>query len=181
MAALCLTINIGFLQYGMGITCWNIISLPYAIHHDWLSTKTATEITEVNRMIQVYWVIGCALGSLCVGNFAKFGRWRMIIIANILNIVGCIITMVTDENQISLCVGRFISGLATGVLTVICPKYMSETAPIKIKGPVGGCSALMLVTGWLFSFIMGYAFSKECNEDRMKENIDAICSYQVWV
>ena len=89
--------------------------------------------------------------------------------------------MITDESLISLCVGRFISGLATGVQTVICPKYMSETAPIKIKGPVGGCSALMMVTGWLTSFVLGYAFSKECNQDKIKEDIDGICSIQIWL
>ena len=71
----------------------------------------------------------------------------MILVSNIFLIVGASITVVPDGHLVCLFIGRFIFGLSTGALAVICPKYMAETAPIKIKGPIGGCSALLIVSG----------------------------------
>lgn len=44
-------------------------------------------------------------------------------------------------------VGRFFWGMATGVYTVLVPKFITETAPNELKGPFGAISQLLVTLG----------------------------------
>jgi len=41
------------------------------------------------------------------------------------------------QNLPCLIIGRFLYGLASGAFSVFCPKYISETSPIEVKGQAG--------------------------------------------
>jgi MFS family permease len=47
------------------------------------------------------------------------------------------VTFTLFDDFVYLCIGRFIYGLSVGTFSVFCPKYISETAPIEVKGPAG--------------------------------------------
>jgi MFS family permease len=53
--------------------------------------------------------------------------------------------------------GRFISGLAIGILVTVCPMYMSELAPPAKRGWLVGHHAIFLVFGYMLSGWLGYA------------------------
>ena len=62
------------------------------------------------------------------------------------------------QNWYALMLGRFLYGLASGSFSVFCPKYISETAPVEVKGPAGGISQICITFGILVSFGMGFFF-----------------------
>ena len=54
-----------------------------------------------------------------------------------------------------LCIGRFIYGLGSGSFNVFGPLFITETAPIEIKGPLGALTELGISIGILIVFSVG--------------------------
>jgi SP family facilitated glucose transporter-like MFS transporter 8 len=76
-------------------------------------------------------VISTLLGSVLV----KFGKWKMIIIMNILVIIGYGITMY--DNMYVIAAGRFVLGFGAGGFSVYCPKFIAELSPNELRGTLG--------------------------------------------
>ena len=53
------------------------------------------------------------------------------------------------------CVGRFMGGLSAGGFCVVVPLYINELSEISIKGTLGTCFQLLLVSGLLFTYVVG--------------------------
>ena len=79
--------------------------------------------------------LGAAFGALGSGSFAKYGKWRMIVLNNIIVFVGSAICLI--PNDYAILIGRLIYGFAAGAFSVFVPLYINETAPVEIKGPLG--------------------------------------------
>jgi len=79
---------------------------------------------------------GSAFGALFSGPVASIGRWKCLLFTNFFVIVGAGLCCI--QNWECLIVGRFVYGLAAGSFSVFCPKYISETAPVEVRGPAGG-------------------------------------------
>jgi MFS family permease len=92
------------------------------------SSTWATIITTVCS-------IGAAIGAISSGVLAKYGKWKCIILNNIVVCIGAGITLYDNEYVIT--VGRFIYGLSNGAFSVFVPLYINETAPVELKGPLG--------------------------------------------
>lgn len=52
--------------------------------------------------------------------------------------------------------GRFIVGLGLGVDLMVTPLYLSEIAPVKIRGLMVGCFVVTLTLGQFFSSLLAY-------------------------
>ena len=76
--------------------------------------------------------------------------------------MGVCITL--TDNSVLLCIGRFIYGLPVGVFSVYTPKFLSETAPIEIKGSAGALNQVQISLGILIAFAMGLQIG-ELDED----------------
>ena len=87
----------------------------------------------------------------------------MIKIVNLLMIVAIILCLL-DINMWVLVVGRFLWGLAIGSLTVFVPKFINETAPTELKGPLGGISQIMCCTGILVPSLLALIVPQTINE-----------------
>jgi len=59
----------------------------------------------------------------------------MIIATNILLIASVGLCMINDYRVIIP--GRFLWGMCAGTFTVLCPKFISEVAPVEMKGTFG--------------------------------------------
>jgi MFS family permease len=70
-----------------------------------------------------------------------------------------------DKYEI-LCIGRFIYGLASGSFNVFGPLYITETAPIEIKGPLGALTELGISIGILIVFTAGLGIG-DTDEDEI--------------
>lgn len=76
--------------------------------------------------------LGSAIGAIIAGPFARIGKWRAIIISDVILSVGAAIALI--KNQYVILVGRFIYGMACGLFSVFCPLFINETVPIEVKG-----------------------------------------------
>ena len=72
----------------------------------------------------------------------------MIKLTNLLMTVAIAICVV-NFNVWVLLAGRFLWGLSIGAFTVFVPKFITETSPTELKGPLGGVSQIMCCVGIL--------------------------------
>ena len=79
-------------------------------------------------------MIGAAIGALFSGSISdKLGRKPVIIVADILFTAGAVIMAFAPSIGV-LMVGRLIIGFGVGVASQIVPLYLSEVAPVEIRG-----------------------------------------------
>lgn len=63
------------------------------------------------------------------------------------------------QNVAMLYIGRIISGLACGAISLATPVYISEIAPPRLRGTLGTFNQMGIVSGILLSFITGHALN----------------------
>lgn len=79
-------------------------------------------------------LIGAAIGALFSGNISdKIGRKKVIIFADILFTAGSVVMAFAPTIAV-LMVGRLIIGFGVGIASQIVPLYLSEVAPVEIRG-----------------------------------------------
>ncbi|XP_075228608.1 glucose transporter 1 isoform X4 [Lycorma delicatula] len=102
--------------------------------------------------------IGGMLGGFSGGMIAnKFGRKGGLLMNNVLGIGGaCLMgfTKVSHSYEM-LFVGRFIIGVNCGLNTSLVPMYISEIAPLNLRGGLGTVNQLAVTIGLLISQILG--------------------------
>lgn len=93
---------------------------------------------------------------------------------NVLVVSGSALCILADNidtvetSNVILYFGRFFYGLAAGSYSVFCPKYISETSPVEIKGPTGFMTQINVCLGILLAYIVGICFT----EQQIHENKD---------
>lgn len=103
-------------------------------------------------------LIGGTIGALSGGFLAnKFGPKRSIIIVQVFSLSGALCMGICKEanSYELLMIGRFLSGMASGYFTVLVPLYISEVAPVKLRGGLGTVNQLGVTVGILTSMILG--------------------------
>lgn len=102
-------------------------------------------------------LIGGVTGSLTATTFAnKFGRRVALAIGNLCGIIGAIMfLLVPTLNSIELfLLGRLFVGFSGGLATSLLPTYMTEVAPLKLRGAVGVLCQLGITCGVLLGQIV---------------------------
>lgn len=108
------------------------------------------EIKLQNTLISSISIVGLAIGSFLGGKAVSKGRRKAIFVFNIIAIIGSLICQVLTVP--TLCIGRFLCGIAGGVLNVVLTKSIYETVPSELSGLYGNftnlfiCGGIMLVT-----------------------------------
>ncbi|XP_068105114.1 solute carrier family 2, facilitated glucose transporter member 8 isoform X2 [Hyperolius riggenbachi] len=99
--------------------------------------------------------IGAAAGGI-------FGGWIVDRIGRKLSLILCALPFVLGftliiaaQNVWMLLGGRLLAGVASGVTSLVVPVYISETSHSKVRGTLGSCVQLMVVTGIVGSYIAG--------------------------
>ena len=85
-------------------------------------------------------VFGAAVGALSCSYFLKYGKLRLMYATNLILCIGVGISLISAEKETlfyTLCIGRFIWGLAVGTFNVISAKFVNEISPIEYKGSFG--------------------------------------------
>lgn len=82
----------------------------------------------------------------------SIGRVNSLRLGGIIYFIGGIV-QATCHEIVQLCIGRFISGIASGITLCVCPLYIAEIAPKEIRGTLGIVNSLGLQGGmFLASF-----------------------------
>lgn len=111
-------------------------------------------------------IIGGVIGSLTASSTAdRWGRKGSIIITDVLGLAGgvCFVLSRQVSSVELLLIGRFVVGLAAGLTTTVVPMYLTELAPLKIRGATGVMCQLGITIGVLLGQIVGleHALGKE--------------------
>jgi len=100
-------------------------------------------------------LVGCIVGAAIAGPVSdRMGRKTGLIISSILFIatgLGCAFAL----DKISLLSFRFIGGVGIGVASMVCPLYISEVSPARVRG--------RMVTLFQFAITIGICVSLFCN------------------
>ncbi|KAK0704225.1 general substrate transporter [Apiosordaria backusii] len=91
---------------------------------------------------------GTFFGALIAGDVADFlGRRPTIIIGCLVFCVGCVLEIISTNQEVLFVMGRLVSGVGVGFISAIIILYMAEVAPRKVRGA--------LVSGYQFCITLG--------------------------
>lgn len=98
------------------------------------------------------------LGALLAGLIAPLGRWKCLIICNVMIVIGSSFCLMYKTNFNMFVMGRFLFGMANGGFTCFCPKYISETSPKELSGPAGAMFQVACTFGIFIALAITYPF-----------------------
>ncbi|KAM4578851.1 solute carrier family 2, facilitated glucose transporter member 8 [Fundulus diaphanus] len=99
--------------------------------------------------------IGAALGGLLGGWMVqKIGRKLSLMFCTLPYVFGFTI-IIAAQNVWMFYVGRVLTGIASGITSLVVPLYISETAHEKVRGTLGSCVQLMVVSGIMGVYLAG--------------------------
>ncbi|XP_069743985.1 solute carrier family 2, facilitated glucose transporter member 8 isoform X2 [Narcine bancroftii] len=103
--------------------------------------------------------IGAAVGGIIGGWIVdKVGRKQSLMMCGLPYIIGFTV-IVGAQNIWMLYIGRLLTGLASGITSLVVPVYISETAHPNVRGLLGSCVQLMVVIGIMGAYIGGMILS----------------------
>ena len=105
---------------------------------DWSDNKADLYTSIVSTSA----VLGIAIGALCAGFLIEKGRRRLIVFGNVVALIGSAMCMVL--NYWSICAGRLLLGLASGLIMAAAPRMLEETVPPYLMGSFGVSTNLAL-------------------------------------
>lgn len=127
-----------------------------------LSTNGVTSSWfQRQSLIQALSTGGSAVGAASAGPFARYGRLNCIVATTVLVILGASFTLV--PNFVAFCFRRLLYGLAASCYVVFCPKYIEETSPVEVKGPLSALTQVYVCFGILFPFTIGMLYDDSTN------------------
>ena len=92
-------------------------------------------------------LLGAFFGALIAGPLADhYGRKPIVIFSSILYTIGVVVMAFANSLEM-LMVGRLIVGIDIGIDSMIVPVYLSEIAPLEIRGSIVSISILAISFG----------------------------------
>lgn len=106
-------------------------------------------------------LIGALIGAFFGGFIADyFGRKKTLFLTLVLFLVG-VFTLTDASGFNSLLIGRFISGLAIGIVSMAVPLYIAEMSPPENRGALVSLNQLCITIGILIAYIVTYAYAPQ--------------------
>jgi len=114
------------------------------------------EDTFKNPLLISIFCIGCIIGTLVVPTICDFfGRKRSILFGAAIFGFGSLFAGIISNLALFYASRTFI-GIGIGILSTICPVYIAETAPAKIRGKLITMYQFMITIGILLAYIMKF-------------------------
>ncbi|CAI5756326.1 unnamed protein product [Candida verbasci] len=110
---------------------------------------------------------GCALGALFLSKMGDiYGRRIGIMSTMILYIVGIIVQIAAQYAWYQIMIGRILTGIAVGCLSVLCPLFISEVSPKHLRGTLVCCFQLMITLGIFLGYCTTYGCKNSYSDSR---------------
>jgi sugar porter (SP) family MFS transporter len=104
-------------------------------------------------------LLGSLMGAVAGGVLAdRLGRRRLLIVTAIVFGLGAIGAALAPGTA-SLIAARVIAGAAIGIASFVAPLYISEIAPVAIRGKLVSINQVALTSGIVISYCIDYAFA----------------------
>lgn len=137
-----IVVALGFMQFGLGMSNYTPVQAAFVCRKEW----TEDETTLYGDLIQSISIFGAMIGSLACAKFLSIGKYKLMLILNLILVVGVTLSIVTDLIWL-MCIGRLIWGVSFGAFSVVCAKMVNECAPIEYGGTFGALNQLLLTLG----------------------------------
>ncbi|CAK7290841.1 Solute carrier family 2, facilitated glucose transporter member 8 [Vulpes lagopus] len=100
--------------------------------------------------------LGAAAGGVLAGWLVdRAGRKLSLLLCTVPFVVGFVVITAAQDVWMLLG-GRLLTGLACGIASLVAPVYISEIAYPAVRGLLGSCVQLMVVTGILLAYLAGW-------------------------
>ena len=83
--------------------------------------------------------------------------------SNVIMNIGLVLSF--NQNHLVFATGRFFYGFGVGLLTFFCPKYVSEFAPVCVRGMFGSLTEVWVSSGIMIPFLLGPLFTASTVDD----------------
>lgn len=101
--------------------------------------------------------IGTLIGALIAAPVADFiGRRQAISWSTVVVGVGLIVQISSDHHWYQVMMGRWVSGLGIGALSMLVPMYQAETGPRHIRGALISTYQLLITFGIFFAACINF-------------------------
>lgn len=117
-----------------------------------------SNIRAIYTAIVSMFVVGGMVGAMGGGYVAdRLGRREGLIASQVMGVLGGIVSAISKPTAAweVLLVGRLIVGVTAGLNTVLVPIYLSEIAPVQMRGGVGVLNQLAVTLGIFIGQILG--------------------------
>ncbi|KAF3985096.1 hypothetical protein FT663_03634 [Candidozyma haemuli var. vulneris] len=101
--------------------------------------------------------VGCCIGGIFIGRIGDmWGRRIGIMVAMAIYVVGIAIQISSDDKWYQFFIGRMVTGLAVGTVSVVAPVFISEVAPKQVRGTLVCCYQLCITLGIFIGYCCTY-------------------------
>lgn len=102
--------------------------------------------------------VGGIVGALIAGYLAdKIGRKRTLVFCDFLFVIGAVVQAAIHDKW-PFAVGRFIMGVGVGSASMIAPVFISEVAPVQVRGRLVTLNVVAITGGQVVATAIGAAF-----------------------
>ena len=103
--------------------------------------------SRTGLIVSIFNLGGC-IGCLTLNNLAgRVGRKKALVIVVIIYMVGIVIEMASINKWYQYFIGRIISGMGVGAISIFSPMLLSEVSPKHLRGTLGSVYQLMVTFG----------------------------------
>jgi SP family galactose:H+ symporter-like MFS transporter len=104
-------------------------------------------------------LLGALVGAVGGGTLAdRLGRRRLLIITAVVFVLGSIGAALAPGTA-WLVAARIVAGTAIGIASFVAPLYISEIAPVAIRGKLVSINQVAITCGIVISYLVDYAFA----------------------
>lgn len=98
---------------------------------------------------------GAAVGALALAPScaARYGRRETMFVGSVITVIGAIPQTIVTQTGAFLC-ARMIAGVGVGTVTYALPMFVSEVAPLEVRGALGCSMQLTMVAGTLLASVL---------------------------
>jgi len=155
---------LGMFQFGFNTGVTNApqkeieLFIKEAYQTRYQETLSDSTVSTIFTLITIAFVIGGMIGGLSGGWLAtKVGRKQGLLYNQILSFTGAILSGCAKpaDSYEMLIIGRLGIGIACGLFTGLVPLYITEVAPVHLRGGLGTFNQLAVTSGILLSTLLG--------------------------
>eukprot|EP00698_Gefionella_okellyi_P018201 TRINITY_DN5431_c0_g1_i1.p1 TRINITY_DN5431_c0_g1~~TRINITY_DN5431_c0_g1_i1.p1 ORF type:complete len:472 (-),score=128.66 TRINITY_DN5431_c0_g1_i1:12-1427(-) len=99
--------------------------------------------------------IGAMVGAIASGKMADALGRRTTLMIGMIPFVGGYLLLSFATNFVMLLVGRIGTGIGVGIVSVATPVYISEVAPVRLRGALGTGNQLSICLGIVIAYVLG--------------------------
>lgn len=150
-------------KYIIGISFISALG-GYLFGFDFAVISGALPFLRIQFMLDAWWegfltgslALGCIAGCLVAGNIAdRYGRKPGLMIAALIFALSSV-GIAFSSTLTLFVVMRFMAGIGVGMASMLCPMYIAEISPAKVRGRNVAINQLTIVIGILITNLVNY-------------------------